>query len=125
MFVLYNIQNYQKSIILIVFKSVGLHPDQIKAFFVDIHFKLGWCGTLEVALSGGWEGSLTKWFQLLHHLLPHGLNVDAGEAPLRRHFDEVWPFVAVWKDVAEKLCVVKQVLAVCKIPRPEEGEGGG
>lgn len=53
MFVLYNIQNYQKSIILIVFKSVGLHPDQIKAFFVDIHFKLGWCGTLEVALSGG------------------------------------------------------------------------
>lgn len=93
--------------------------------FVDSHFRLEWCGTMKEALCGGGEGSLTKWFQLLHHLLPHGLNVDAGEAPLRRHFDEIWPFVAVWKDVAEKLCVVKQVLAVCKIPRPEKGEGSG
>lgn len=86
-------------------------------------FKLGWRETLKVTLAGRRDVRLTKWLQLLHHLLPHGLNVDAGEAPLGRHFDEVRPFVAVWKDVAEKLCVVKQVLAVCKVPRPERKEG--
>ena len=47
--------------------------------------------------------------------------MDACKAPLRGHFDEVWPLVAVWKDIAVKLCMVKQVLAVCKVPGP----GGG
>lgn len=51
--------------------------------------------------------------------------MDASKAPLRGHFDEVRPLVAVWKDVAEELRVVKQVLAVCKVPRPEEEEWVG
>lgn len=69
-------------------------------------------GAFEVA------AGLTQRLQLLHRLLPHRLDVDARKAPLRGHFDQVGPLVAVWKDVAVKLCVVKQVLAVCKVPGP-------
>lgn len=64
------------------------------------------------------DSSLTQRLQLLHSLLPHRLNVDASKAPLRGHFDEVWPLVAVWKDVTVKLSMVKQVLAVGKVPGP-------
>ena len=74
--------------------------------------------------SGRTDGSdsrLTQRLQLLHRLLPHRLNVDACKAPLRGHFDQVRPLVTVWEDVAVKLRVVKQVLAVCKVPGP----GGG
>lgn len=61
---------------------------------------------------------LTQWLKFLHGLLPHRLYVDAGKAPIGGHFDEVGPLVAVWKDIAVKLSVVKKVLAVCKVPEP-------
>ena len=64
------------------------------------------------------DSRLTQRLQLLHRLLPYRLNVDACKAPLRGHFDQVRPVVARWKHVAVKLCVVKQVLAVCKVPGP-------
>lgn len=67
---------------------------------------------------GGKEAKFTQRLQLLHRLLPHRLNVYARKAPLRGHFDKVWPLVAVWENVAVKLCVMKQVLAVCKVPGP-------
>ena len=63
--------------------------------------------------------SLTQWLQLLYTLPPHRLNVDAGEAPVRGHLYEVGPPVAVGQHVAVELCMVQQVLAVSKVPRPE------
>lgn len=66
------------------------------------------------------NSSPTQRLQFLHRLLPHGLDVDARKAPLRGHFDEVRLLVAIRKDFAVKLCMVKQVFAVSKVPGPEE-----
>lgn len=65
--------------------------------------------------------ALTKRLQLLNSFFPHRFNVDACKAPFRGDLDEIRSLETVWKDIAGKLCMVKQVLAVCKVPRPAGG----
>ncbi len=63
----------------------------------------------------------TQRLQLLHSVLPYGLNMDAGEAPLWRDLDQVGSLETVRQHLIDVLVVVKEVLAVCEIPtRPRE-----
>lgn len=65
------------------------------------------------------EGSLcpclTQSLQLLNGVLPHGFNVDAGEAPLRGDLDEVGPLEAVWHNLVVVLGEVEQVFVVSEV----------
>lgn len=58
---------------------------------------------------------LTQSLQLLHGLLPHRLNVDAGEAPLGRDLDQVRPLEAVRHHLVIVLGEVEQVLGVGEV----------
>jgi len=67
----------------------------------------------------GSRGSrLTQRLQLQYRLLPHGLDVDAGEAPLGGHLEQVRPPVAVGQHVAVEGRVLQEVLTVGKVPGP-------
>lgn len=57
----------------------------------------------------------TQRFQLLHALLPHRLNVDAAEAPIRCYLDQVGALKAVRHNVVNVLIKVKHVFAVSKV----------
>ena len=59
--------------------------------------------------------SLTQSLQLLHGLLPDGLDVDAGEAPLGRDLNQVGPLEAVGHYIVVILSEVEHVLAVGEV----------
>lgn len=69
----------------------------------------------------GFDSRLTQWLQLLNYFFPHRLNVNASKAPFRGDFDQIRPLETVRKDFIGKLCMVKQILAVCKVPGPAGG----
>lgn len=88
---------------------------QSSLFFFQV-----WLSCLNV-FPRSFDSRLTKWFQLVNSFFPHRLNMDTCKAPFRSDFDRIQPLETVWKVIASKLCMVKQVLAVWKVPGPAGG----
>lgn len=62
------------------------------------------------------ENCLTQRFQFLHCFLPHGLNVDAAEAPVGGNLNEVGLLEAVWDDFIHVMGKVQQILLIDGVP---------
>lgn len=55
---------------------------------------------------------LTQCLQFLSDFLPHGLDVDAAETPVRGYFNEVRFLETIWHDFVDVVGKMEQILLV-------------